>query len=97
MQTFSVNVKGKEIPITLYSLDEYFATSKQEARERPSEYVGAAVVGNNGTGLSAEEVLEAAGTMNFDYDERTGMYLLTVWPSSASPDIIASVDLTGQG
>ncbi|MDA8218718.1 MAG: hypothetical protein M0Z94_13995 [Dehalococcoidales bacterium] len=97
MQTYRVHVKGEEIPITLYSLDEYCAISKQEARELSTEYVGAAVVGNDGTGLSAEEVLEAAGTMNFDYDESRGMYLLTVWPSSASPDIIAGVDLTGQG
>lgn len=92
---FTVTIDGERVTINLYSLDEYAADGglfddtgnggeSFDESER-NDFLCAATVGYNGTGLPDNDVLEDAGIDREDcwFDSVTGYFLLRDWPASA--------------
>lgn len=92
---FTSTIDGERVTITLHSLAEYEADGgiyddtgndgdAWDESER-GQFLCAASVAYNETGLADNDVLEAAGTDRRDYwlDSVTGYFLLRDWPADA--------------
>ena len=93
MNTFSIRVDGERAQLRLYSLAEYEIdggiyddTGNGGERFNQAErgqFIAAATVAPNDTGLSENELLDLAGCNDYWYDSATDYYLLREWPAEA--------------
>lgn len=100
MITFYKRIDGESVSITLYSLDEYEADGGQyddtgnagEVVDK-TDFICAATVGPNETGLPENDVLEECGLDPRDYwlDSVTGYFLLRQWPADAPLEACCAV------
>lgn len=94
-QQFTLTIDGERVTITLYSLSEYQSDGGTyddsgnggesfDERER-DQFLCAATVAYNETGLADNDVIELAGLDRRDswLDSVTGYFLLRDWPESA--------------
>lgn len=94
MQTFTTRIDDQKVTIRLYSLDEYEAdggiygdsgNAGDNMSDSKAEFLAAATVADNDTGLPDNDVLELAGLDRHDYylDSANGYFLLRDWPADA--------------
>jgi len=100
MFTFYKRIDGEEVSITLYSLEEYEAdggiyddSGNGGEQVDKAQFLCAATVGANETGLPDNDILEEAGTPRGSYwlDTVTGYFLLRAWPADAPLEARCSV------
>lgn len=91
---FTIRVDGERVAIRLFSLDEYetdggtyddSGNGGEDVSDQKADFLCAAVVPHNDTGLPENDVLELAGVERSDYwtDSVTGYFLLRDWPAEA--------------
>jgi len=99
---FYKTIEGERVAITLHSLAEYEAdggiyddsgNGGEDMGDCKDEFVCAATVGPNETGLPDNDVLELAGVQRGEYwyDSVAQYFLLRDWPHDAPVDVRCNV------
>lgn len=99
---FFKTIDGEQVAINLFSLEEYESTGGiyndagnggEDMSAHKHEFLCAATVSYNETGLSDNDILEECGLTYDDYwyDSAAGVFLLYRWPADAPLDVRCNV------